>query len=431
MFSHGSIEMMNWKTWLGGFSLASYLIVPSCEVSAQQGYNTSNNRPVQKAPQTNPQGTIPQSPTGSVPSLDRTLNPGLQQPASPPAASAQVVTRDPYQDKPVSAQEQQYLDQLLNYWEQSTKNVDRLNCEFRRFQYDSNSNFVAQLAQQSNKNIREIKATAASGVVKYMKPDKGMYYIEQVLTLTGKLTAKNEPEMAASENVVGEYWICDGEAVHDYDRKAKKVTHYKIPKNMQGVGILESPMPFLFGVEAKKLKERYWMRPLQPPPKEDGQPNDDLFLIEAYPKFQQDAVNYDHVHIFLDRKEFLPLALIKYNPEHRDVAGEPLVDSREYYEFVKREKNASIFQRMKEEIFNSEFIPKKLPAGWTEETKEYNPEVDPAQAVKAPVFPNQPVPNVPSNNAGPGNAAAQNPLPGNGSVPSNAAAPSNNGNRTR
>jgi TIGR03009 family protein len=464
-----STQMKIWKRWGESLVVVGLACSTTNTLFAQQGYNTSGANPPrgnQQGSQLNtsqpnaaqpgfspgaPQGAFnPNAPRTNTPAgINPNLNPGLQRPVSQigQEPTNTVVTRDPYSDSPKSPEEEKYLDQLLAVWEQNTKDIERLSCEFRMYEYNSNANFVEQLAQQTGKNIREIKAKAASGVVRYMKPDKGMYRIDQVIALTGKLDANNQPEMKASDNLVGDYWICDGETVHSYERKEKKVTHYVIPKEMQGIGILESPMPFLFGVEAKKLKERYWLRALNPPPLPNGQPNKDLFLIEAYPKFQQDAVNYDHVHVFLDRQEFLPLALIKYDTDHVDEKDKPLVDKREYYEFVTREKNAGIFKKLSEKIWNQEFIPVKLPTGWTEETKEYTPAATDQLKAGGNVFPPQGIPanapfNQPQGSQPPGTLSSfpnlQNPKapqygtnpPGNGQLNS-AAIPPNNGLRPR
>jgi TIGR03009 family protein len=378
-----STQMKTWNRWIGYCTLAFIFSSSGASLLGQQGYNTSGARPGNANPnQASPQqpgatGTIPVSTNnGANPNTPNPVyNPGLQRPApATPAANVDpVVTKDPYADRPLTPQETAYLDQLLSFWEQSTKNLERLSCEFRRYEYNSNANFVQQLAQQTGLKVTDIKTTVSAGVIRYMKPDKGMYRIDAMVALTGKLDAKNQPEMLASDSLFGDYWICDGATVHNYDRKEKKVTHFTIPKEMQGIGILESPMPFLFGVEAKKLKERYWLRALPPPTKPDGTPNNDLFVIEAYPKTQQDAVNYDHVLVYLDREQFLPVHLIKFNPDHVDEPGKPLVDSREHYEFTTREKNASAWQKLGEAIFLKEFIPLKLPAGWTEETREYVP----------------------------------------------------------
>lgn len=366
------------KIWIRtiGFALGLHCALSSCGLFAQNGYNTSGagqtgqpNQPIKQPGQPNNNPARPQ--------LNPNLNPGLL-PGQPVGVSAQdsaklIVTKDPYADNPITPQEQQYVDQLLDYWENSTKNLERLSCDFKLFEYNSNAPFVQQLAQQTSQDIRQIKYKASQGVIRYMKPDKGMYKVDMAIALTGKLDKNGQPEMLSSEQLEQDYWICDGETIHQYDRVQKKVTHYVIPSELRGQNIMETPLPFLFGIEKTKVKERFWVRALQPPPQANGQPNTDLFLIEAYPKYQQDAQNYSKVHIFLDRKEFLPLALIKYQTDHVDEPKLPLTDSREYFEFTNRVRDANLLQKFNEIVFRQQFIPLQLPAGWTEETKEYTP----------------------------------------------------------
>jgi TIGR03009 family protein len=439
------------KTWIRSFGCLTLLGLSSHAglLLAQTGYNTSGTQP-QNPPNRQPQNQPnAANPKGGVPVA---LNPGLQQPGYPqpglqPAADSSklVVVNDPYADNPISPKEQEYLDQLLNYWEQNTKNIQRLHCEFKLFEFDSNSPFVQQVAQLAKKDIREVKAKASTGILRYMAPDKGKYMIDMSIALTGKLNAEGQPEMLSSEQIDMPYWICDGETIHDYDRKNKLVTHYVIPKELRGKNIIETPLPFLFGVEAQKVKNRYWVRALTPPPLANGQPNNDIFFIEAFPKYQQDAVNYSKVHIFLDRKEFLPVALIVYKTEHRDNAGEQLIDCRDYYEFTTREKDKFI-QKFNEVVFRQEFIELKLPAGWKEETKEYVPLASPESMVQEGQKPPQGQtpfgrgnePGVPGNTNGQGVPVAQGNPAGNNpnssfgpaqGVPASAGNPPKNGLR--
>lgn len=408
------------KIWIRtiGIALGLQVAWSSCGLFAQNGYNTSGNsgQPGQ-AGQSIKQPGQAGNPVQARPQLDPNLNPGLLQ-GQPVGVPSQgnaklIVTKDPYVDNPISPQEQQYVDQLLDYWEKSTKNLERLSCDFKLFEYNSNAPFVQQLAKETGLDVRQIKYKASQGVIRYMKPDKGMYKVDMAIALTGKLDKAGQPEMLPSEQLDQDYWICDGETIHQYDRVNKKVTHFVIPAELRGQNIMETPLPFLFGIEKVKVKERFWVRALQPPAQANGQPNNDLFLIEAYPKFQQDAMNYSKVQIFLDRKEFLPLALIKYQTDHVDEPGVPLTDSREYFEFFNRVRDANLLQKFNELVFRQQFIPLQLPAGWTEETKEYSP-ISTGQSV-ADVYQNvpagQPMPGQPNG------VVPQNTVPGSAAVP--------------
>lgn len=288
------------------------------------------------------------------------LNPNLNQapldgaivggPGSP------VVVKDPFANNPLTPQELQHLDQVLSFWEKSTADITRFASKFRRWQYNSNDNFVAQLAQQLGMDVRNVHTTVAAGEVKYSAPDQGMFKIEKLLSMTGQAVGKL-PEYKEFPNRFGEWWVCDGKYVYEYDRNEKRCTKHELPPDMKGSAILDSPMPFVFGVNAEKMKARYWMR-MKP------SPNNDLFVIEVHPKFQADAVNYDHVEVYLDRQQFLPTMVVKYNTEHVDEPDQVFVDNREVFEFTDREKNSSLLQRINETVWRKEFLPVDIPNDW-------------------------------------------------------------------
>ena len=154
---------------------------------------------------------------------------------------------------------------------------------------------------------------------------------------------------------------------------------------MRGAEAFNSPLPFVFGVNAQKVNTRFWLQPLPPPPGPDGKPNDQVILLEAYPKHQNDAMNYHHVHIFLDRKEVLPLGIIIFLPQW---TSDPKNDHKEVFEFQDREKNANLLAKFTEAVFRQNFIPMEPPKGWTVEEVPFVPEDDPHR-VAAPSGPQQ------------------------------------------
>lgn len=325
--------------------------------------------------------------------LNPNLAPAASQPLNPvppgarvPGAGSgkEVVTADPYADKPLTPQEIEYVNQVLNYWEQSTANITQYACKFKRWQYNSSANFVADLAKSLKADIRNINTTVSAGEVRYMAPDKGMFLIDKMLSLTGQV-ANNKAEYKEFANIFGEWWLCDGEVVYEYDRNNRKCKKIALPPEMRGAAILDSPMPFVFGVKANKIKERYWVRLISS--------TDKHFVLEVYPKFQSDAVNYDHVHIYLDRKEFLPENLVKFNTGHVDKPGEVLRDDREIFEFYDREKNATLLQRVKQDVFGKSFIPFDIPKDWEVIEIPYAPDASEVRAANAPQ------PQTPPNNA--------------------------------
>ena len=310
----------------------------------------------------------------------------------------EIVTENPWKENPPTPEAEAYLDQILKHWENSTADIQRYSCLFTRWQYNSTDNFVDELAKKVGRDIRTVHVSASSGELKYMAPDKGMFKIDMLLKLSGVLDAKNQPEYKAFENSFGEWWLCDGEKVYEYDRSAKQCTRYTMPPELKGAGILESPMPFMFGVKAEKVRARYWVRALAPVKDEQGK---ELLVIEAYPKLQSDAVNYDHVQIYLDRELSLPARLVKFNTEHLDKPGEILKDSREIFYFrdpAIQGSKRNMLQKFTE-VFAKSFIPFDIPSDWKVEDRVFAPPgVDNVRAASNPGVP-QPngAPNSPNN----------------------------------
>ena len=76
------------------------------------------------------------------------------------------------------------------------------------------------------------------------------------------------------------------------------VAHH-LPPQLQGKGIVDGPLPFLFGTEAAKLKARYWLRIV--PPVEKSPP--DQIMLEARPKYREDAQNYVRAQVILQKQD--------------------------------------------------------------------------------------------------------------------------------
>jgi TIGR03009 family protein len=297
-----------------------------------------------------------------------------------PNNGGQVITEPPFPE--LSPQEQQYIDQLLKVWEEKTAGIDRFSADFLRWEYDSHAPGVADLAKRLGRS--DIHIAAGKGVIRFQKPDKGLFRTDKYFKATGNVGANNDVELLEDKQNFGEYVICDGKNVWDYDRKEKICTRMELPPEMQGLGIMNSPLPFLFGVKAEEIKARYWVRAISPGNQPNGQPYTDRYAVEAYPKYPVDAVNYHHVQIVLDREQFLPFAMILYMPEWSDksiqengVVIEPR-DKRMFYQFDNRRSNANIFQLINEKLFLQEFIPTEPPSDWKKNDIPYVPPAVPA-----------------------------------------------------
>lgn len=236
----------------------------------------------------------------------------------------------------LTPQEQANVAALLKAWEESSGKVETFSCEFTLFDYDATWPLPppAKPGTDPNNTPRRI----AKGRINFAKPDKGSY--------------QELPEES------GECWICDGKSVFTKDYPKKQLIEHRLPAEMQGKLISESPLPFVFGVEAKKLQERYWVR-IVTPAGATGQ-----IWVDAFPKRAQDIANYKKVQIILDQQEFLPTAVQIYMPNDDHEHGKKV---SKVYKFDSIKRNA-IRDRLND--FITTFVAPRVPLGWTHLVEE-------------------------------------------------------------
>jgi TIGR03009 family protein len=291
-----------------------------------------------------------------------------QQMAAQQQALAAQLSKMPFE--PLTEPQQKYLDKVLSVWEIKTAAIERYQCNFKRWVFDPSQN-----------SDPDASATA-EGAVRFMQPDKGLFRVDKLEFFSGRDSKQAAQYRENDRQKFGEYWLCDGEYVHIIDRNDKKCLKVQLPPQMRGQQIHLSPLPFLFGVKAQELQNRYWIRPIAPPPG-----NTDVWL-ETYPKRPDDAGNYSRVQIILDPTEVLPKGLVVFLPNYR-----PDQQHREVYEFSSRDKDWNVLDQLKDKMFKDEFIPKTLPKDWEIVVEPYQAPQDtaPRQAAAGPL-PGQPVP---------------------------------------
>lgn len=243
---------------------------------------------------------------------------------------------------PVSQREAEYIDKILNFWQFSSDKIKHYSCEFRRWEYDS----VYGPANEAK--------TIADGVLKYEKPDKGLYKVEKMWHFTLPAKPGGMPQFLQRPGDVGEHWVCDGESIYQFNTKDKKIVQTILPPEMRGKAISNGPLPFMFGAKAEEMKRRYWLY-VTTPKDSKGE-----YWLLAYPKTREDAANFKMVEIILDEKDFLPKAIQifgrNYNP--------PKNQSRSVFTFDKREINPFLNNLQKYSIFHREFYKPATPRGW-------------------------------------------------------------------
>jgi TIGR03009 family protein len=216
----------------------------------------------------------------------------------------------------LSPHEEAQLDRVLQFWEQRSSQIKTFRCKFFRMEY----NAAFEDPNRPNQPLHVDK-----GEICYAAPDKGMFRVE-------------EPRP--------EHWVCNGKAVYQYDFQQKRVVEHKLPPELQGKGITDGPLPFIFGAKADQIKRRYWMRITTPADAKNQ------VWLEVLPKFQQDAANFRRVDLILNTENMLPYALQLHDP-----GGQ----SRVVYQFPP--ENTAVNSQNLRTIFEDPFNP-RVPRGW-------------------------------------------------------------------
>jgi len=245
----------------------------------------------------------------------------------------------------LTPQEQAVLDQFLTAWETQSKGTKRLEAKFRRWHFDL-------LAAPAG-----VHSTWAEGVIKYGAPDKGLFRVDQLKFFDGIVEGK--PTYTSSEDQFGEHWVCNGEELLEFDHSQKVCKIQQLPPDLRGKDIFESPLPFVFNLNAAKIKNRYWIRQIE------AQPG--IMVIEAYPKFQNDRAQYKFVRVVIDGKTFLPQALILYGPNFHPTTA----PGYDHYEFMNVERN-SLSSGVASWV--QLFINQRPPADWKVIRETYRPD---------------------------------------------------------
>ena len=253
--------------------------------------------------------------------------------AGSPTASGNVSSNGPSQGLVVSPQssgnvvpppfvlspaEQEQLDRVLAAWEERSSRIKTFECEFTRWEFDP----VWGPPNQPKRIVR--------GRIMYAAPDKGLFRVDEEV-VNGQLQAAVQPER----------WVCDGRSVYEYRFETKQIVETLLPPELQGKAITEGPLPFLFSAQAESLKRRYYMRIITP------QNVRDEIWLEAFPRYQQEAANFQRAQLILKLPQLDIFALQLYHP-----SAQPTSQSRTVFQFDRIKTNAVDFLRLfKEDPF--------------------------------------------------------------------------------
>ncbi len=239
----------------------------------------------------------------------------------------------------LTAEQQKWVDQVLGYWEHRSNQVNTFTTTFYRDEFNPTQVRDANIAW-----------TKAKGEIKYAKPDKAMYRVDEVHYYEPPREQGQQGRYVKREDAQLEHWVCDGQATFEFDSRSKLLIERPLPEHMRGEAIADGPLPFLFGAEAAKLKRRYWFAPIVPPiDQKTGKPREKEFWLAAKPKTREDAQNFDLVKIVIDGTDFLPRELHIYMPGGKE---------RKVFYFTDRTVNPSF------QFLRKDFSKPSVPFGW-------------------------------------------------------------------
>lgn len=197
----------------------------------------------------------------------------------------------------LTPQEEAQVDRVLSQWEQRNRDVKTFDCKFHRWVYDFVFNPPAP-GQPPQPIYSE------AGVIKYAAPDHGLFRVES--------EEKGGKEVKI-DDARADHWVCDGQSIFEFCPAKRLLIEHKLPPELQGKAIADTPLPFLFGADAQKLKQRYFIRLVAPPPNVKDQ-----IWLEAYPRHQKEAANFHHALFSITTQGMSPYALQLVQPNGKD-----------------------------------------------------------------------------------------------------------------
>jgi TIGR03009 family protein len=196
------------------------------------------------------------------------------------------------------------MEQLLVSWANASSKIERFEGEHLRRVYDS---------------VFEVERLS-EGQFWYESPDKGRIDVLPTAITQAMKDERDAPDARVRRKketgkpydlVSGkpEKWICDGVRVFEVDVEKKTAQVAQLPPSMQGVSIMDSPLPFLFGMPPDKAKERFRLSFSRPFDQKTGRA-----YITALPRKEQDAASWSQADVILDLRTFLPIAIQLKDP---------------------------------------------------------------------------------------------------------------------
>ncbi|MFO0974901.1 MAG: hypothetical protein U0996_00815 [Planctomycetaceae bacterium] len=289
------------------FCVAILTLLPAANAQARNSApRTGQQQPAKSSGQrpATPVSRQSATPSQDSPAAQPQSNAAGANPAMPKAQVEMRAVAGQRRAPEMSPEMEAEMDRLLVQWAQASDRIKRLEGRHFRIVYDLTFETESQ----------------SEGEFGYEDPDKGRIDVTPV-QITKELVAAREEEVrkALEEKrrstvrmtqdgkpfalvpALEEGWYCDGQRVYSVDVPKKQAIVAQLPSEMQGENIMDSPLPFLFGLPPKEARRRFEMSftggKFDP---RSGRAN-----LVIYPNLPQDSQNWSHADVILDLKTFL------------------------------------------------------------------------------------------------------------------------------
>jgi TIGR03009 family protein len=184
------------------------------------------------------------------------------------------------------------LEELLRQWEIKSSQIKSLKGKHKRTVY----NLVFQ------------EEKIADGKFYLETPDKGRIDVVGNKPKEGDKSARigknGQPFRLVADRP--ERWICDGEFIIVISDDEKTYELVQLPDEAKGKNIVNSPLPFLFGMKAEEAKKRFHFKL--------NKNNKDTAMLIVTPRLASDRQNYIEAFVMLDKTTYLPTAVKLFDP---------------------------------------------------------------------------------------------------------------------
>lgn len=202
------------------------------------------------------------------------------------------------------------MQQILEIWERHTGKFTRMEGEFIRYEYDD----VFLVEKQT------------SGNYYYEAPDHGRIDFKPMSAQTtpdgangfrvveGKVLHRKDGKDYSVVPGAEERWICNGQELLSIDVSTKTYRRIGIPEQYRGDAIRNGPLPFMFGMKAQDVIDKYDLDfgPMHDP-RGEKTPNRVIHII-AYPLMETQRREFQKAEVLISSQTFEAIAIKLFDP---------------------------------------------------------------------------------------------------------------------